>query len=56
MSILFSAWTVLVGLVFLGIVIWVFYEKKETFDEAANIPFIEDEPLIADKEEGNSHG
>ena len=42
MSILFSAWTVLVAVVFLGIVIWVFREKKENFDKAANIPFEED--------------
>ena len=53
MSILFSAWTVFVALVFLGIVIWVFREKKEHFDEAANIPFEEDEPLSLGKEEEN---
>lgn len=43
MSLLFSAWTVLVALVFLGIVIYVFTEKKAHFDEAARIPLEEDE-------------
>ena len=54
MSILFSAWTVLVAVVFLGIVIWVFREKKENFDKAANIPFEEDDaPVSIGKEEEN---
>lgn len=51
MSILFSAWTVLVALVFIGIVIWVLSEKKENFDAAARIPFEEDEPLEGNKED-----
>jgi len=57
MSLLFSMWTVLVAAVFLGIVIWVFLENKEEFDEAAQIPFEEtDEPLLeADSKEKN-HG
>ena len=56
MSLLFSAWTVLVAVVFLGIVVYVFMEKKEHFDEAARIPLEEDdEPLLEGKEEEN-HG
>ena len=47
MSLLFSAWTVLVALVFLGIVIYVFMEKKEHFDEAARIPLEEDDEPLA---------
>ena len=43
MGILFSAWTVLVALVFLGIVIYVFMEKQAYFDEAARIPLEEDD-------------
>lgn len=43
MGILFSAWTVLVALVFLGIVVYVFMEKKAHFDEAARIPLEEDD-------------
>ena len=54
MSILLSAWTVFVAVVFFGIVIWVFREKKENFDEAANIPFEEDdEPVSIGKKEEN---
>ncbi len=53
MSVLFSAWTVLVAIVFFGIVVWVFIEKKEKFDQAANIPFEEDEPTLLGKEEEN---
>ena len=53
MSILFSAWTVLVALVFLAIVIWVLTEDKESFDEAAQIPF-EENASQEDKE--NNHG
>lgn len=47
MSLLFSMWTVLVAIVFLGIVVWVFMGNKKEFDKAAQIPFEEtDEPLI----------
>ncbi len=54
MGILFSAWTVLVALVFFGIVVWVLREKKENFDEAARIPFEDDiSHLDENKEEGH---
>lgn len=46
MSILFSAWTVIVAIVFFGIVFWVL--KQKNFDEAANLPF-DEEPLQLDK-------
>lgn len=49
MSLLFSAWTVLVALVFLGIVIYVFMEKKAHFDEAARIPLEEDDEPLAER-------
>jgi len=56
MSLLFSAWTVLVAIIFLGIVIWVFWVNKEEFDKAAQIPFEENnEPLIEELKE-NDHG
>ena len=51
MSILFSVWTVLVAIVFFGIVIWVLCEKKENFDAAARIPFEEDDPILKNNEE-----
>jgi len=56
MSLLFSAWTVLVALVFFGIVFWVFREKKENFDAAARIPFEEDEVTSVEENEGDTHG
>ncbi len=57
MSLIFSMWTVLVAVVFLGIVVWVFLGNKEEFDEAAQIPFEEpDEPLIETDSKEKSHG
>jgi cytochrome c oxidase cbb3-type subunit 4 len=43
---------------FVGIVIWAWSGKrKQRFDEAANIPFSEDEPTPTDKiSKENSHG
>ena len=55
MSILFSAWTVLVAIVFFAVVIWVLREKKENFDEAARIPFEEDAPVNESNQE-DKHG
>ncbi len=43
MSALFSAWTVFVALIFFGIVVWVLRTDKAEFDEAAQIPFNEEE-------------
>ena len=55
MGALLSAWTVLVFVVFIGIVVWVFMSKKEDFDEAAQIPFNEEEqPVLESKEK--KHG
>jgi cbb3-type cytochrome oxidase subunit 3 len=57
MSLLFTMWTVLVAVVFLGIVIWVFLENKEEFDAAAQIPFEEtDEPLVEADSKEESRG
>ncbi len=57
MSLLFSMWTVLVAIVFLGIVVWVFLGNKEEFDKAAQIPFEEtDEPLIETDSKEKNHG
>ena len=39
-----SLWTIVVMVIFLGIVVWAFSSKrKSAFDEAARLPF-EDEP------------
>ena len=41
-----SLWTIVVMIIFLGIVWWAFSSKrKSAFDEAARVPF-EDEPQI----------
>ena len=47
---LFQAlWTIVVMVTFLGIVWWAFSSKrKAAFDEAARLPFDEDEPLFYD--------
>ena len=53
-----SILTIVVMLVFIGIVLWAWSGKrKQQFDEAANIPFTEDEtaPTASTKKE-NSHG
>ncbi len=43
-SLIQSIWTVVVLVLFVGIVIWAWSGKqKERFDEAANIPFAEDD-------------
>ena len=42
-GIVLSIWTIIVMIVFIGIVIWAWSSKrKREFDEAANIPFKED--------------
>ena len=53
MSILFSLWTVFVAIMFFAIVIWVLRADKEEINEAARIPFQEDDsPSI----EENNYG
>ncbi|MGD2056379.1 MAG: cbb3-type cytochrome c oxidase subunit 3 [Gammaproteobacteria bacterium] len=53
-----SIWTVVVMLVFFGIVLWAWSGKrKQQFDEAANIPFREDVSApTASTDKENSHG
>lgn len=50
-SLIQSIWTVVVLVLFVGIVIWAWSGKqKERFDEAANIPFADDDDMVpADK-------
>jgi len=57
-SLIQSIWTIVVLVLFIGIVIWAWSGKrKERFEEAANIPFAEDEMTSADKtSEENTHG
>ena len=52
-----SIWTVVVLVLFVGIVIWAWSGKrKQEFDEAANIPFDEDDKPAATTSKENSHG
>ena len=52
-----SIWTVVVLVLFVGIVIWAWSGKrKQEFDEAANIPFDEDDKPAANISKENSHG
>ncbi len=44
MGMIFSIWTVVVFIFFIGVVFWAYSSKrKEDFDEAARIPFDEHE-------------
>ena len=53
-----SLWTVVVMVVFVGIVLRAWSGKRaQAFNEAANIPFTEDKSASAEKiTEENSHG
>jgi cytochrome c oxidase cbb3-type subunit 4 len=45
-----SAMTVIMFVLFLGIVFWAYSSKrKRAFDEAARLPFEEDESMVAGK-------
>jgi cytochrome c oxidase cbb3-type subunit IV len=55
MSIILSAWTIVVFVLFIGIGLWAWSSKnKEDFEAAARIPFDEDDELIPDVEELNN--
>ncbi|MBL8541790.1 MAG: cbb3-type cytochrome c oxidase subunit 3 [Betaproteobacteria bacterium] len=50
-----SAMTVIMFVVFLGIVFWAFSgRRKRAFDEAANLPFDEDDSMVAGKSRNTS--
>ncbi len=53
-----SAWTVVVLVVFVGIVIWAWSGKRKArFDDAANIPFTEDDaPAVKNESKEQPHG
>ena len=57
-SLILSVWTIVVMVLFVGIVLWAWSGKrKQRFDEAANIPFTEDDELLPGKNsKENSHG
>ncbi len=50
-------WTLVVLVLFVGIVIWAWSGKrKQDFDEAANMPFDEDDMPAEKTSKENSHG
>ena len=53
-----SVWTVVVMVVFIGIVLCAWSGRRaKAFEEAANIPFTEDKPVPTEKiTKENSHG
>ena len=57
-SLIQSIWTVVVLVLFVGIVIWAWSGKrKQGFEDAANIPFNEDrQPQSDSMTKENSHG
>jgi len=56
-SLIQSVWTVVVLVLFAGIVVWAWSSKrKKDFDEAANIPFNEDETPAEHTSKENPHG
>ena len=56
-SLMQSIWTLVVLVIFVGIVIWAWSGKrKQDFDEAANIPFNEDDMPTENTSKENSHG
>ena len=56
-SLMQSVWTLVVLVLFVGIVIWAWSSKrKKDFDEAANIPFNEDDMPAEKTSKENSHG
>ena len=53
-----SIWTIVVMVVFVGIVLWAWSSKRaRDFDEAAHLPFTEDKPVTREKiTKENTHG
>lgn len=43
-----SIWTVMMLILFIGIVVWAWSGKrKQAFEDAANLPFADDEPHVS---------
>jgi len=57
-SLIQSIWTIVVMVLFVGIVVWAWSSKrKKHFDEAANLPFTEDDMTSVDRStEEKNHG
>jgi cytochrome c oxidase cbb3-type subunit 4 len=54
--VLHSFWTIIAFVVFIGIVIWAYSKNRRTeFDEAANLPFDEEDEIMHAKSTGEQH-
>ncbi len=54
-----AVWTIVVMVLFVGIVFWAYSSKRrQRFDEAAQIPFMEETPAPPEEKNSkeNSHG
>jgi len=55
MSIILSAWTIVVFLLFIAIVLWAWSDRnKGEFEAAAQIPFDEDDDLMTEIKESHN--
>lgn len=53
MSLFHSIWTAVLLVIFIGIVIWAWSRRQEkSFDEAANLPFKDDDSRRGETERG----
>ena len=56
LSLIQSVWTIVVLVLFVGIVVWAWSSKRKAhFDEAANIPFKEHDTTSVDNTGENNH-
>ena len=54
MSVIFSIWTVVVMILFIGIVIWVWNGRnKVKYDAAARIPLEDGDDIVTEKNNGD---
>lgn len=54
--VLHTIWTVIAFIVFIGIVVWAYGKNRRSeFDEAANLPFDEEDEAMHIKSTGEQH-
>lgn len=51
MTLFHSLWTVVVLVIFIGIIVWSFSKKRHAaFDQAARLPLEDEQPLMTNKQ------
>jgi cbb3-type cytochrome oxidase subunit 3 len=53
-TLIYSIWSVLTILVFIGIAVWAFSTKSSRFDEAAQLPFDDEYQPSSEQKRGES--